>query len=182
MSARKDLTALAVAPTRRQLIAGVGMAFASLAVRTDGWEKTQQAATESQSTGADKLRTYLHQEIDLKASAERIYDALLDSTQFSAFTGLPAEIDPKEGGAFSMFGGLIVGRNIELIPSQRIVQAWRPTSWEPGVYSIVRFQFKEDAPETRVVLDHTGFPEGKFVGLDSGWHERYWGPLRKFFA
>jgi activator of HSP90 ATPase len=182
MSAKKDLAALIIAPTRRQLIVGVGIAFASLAASTAAWDKTQQVATESQSADADKLRTYLHQEIDLKASPERIYSALLDSKQFTAFTGLPAEIDPNAGGAFSMFGGLIVGRNVELISSLRIVQAWRPASWDPGVYSIVKFQFKKLGLETRVALDHTGFPEGKFVGLDSGWHERYWDPLKKFFA
>jgi len=69
-----------------------------------------------------------------------------------------------------------------LIPGQRIVQAWRPQSWDKGVYSIVKFELEERDSQTRVVLDHTGFPEGKFDGLDSGWHERYWEPLRKFLA
>lgn len=182
MNAKKDLAAPLVGPTRRQLIAGVGVASVSLAVSTGASDKTQQVATESQSVGADKLRTYLHQQIDLKASPGRIYLVLLDSKQFAAFTGLPAEIDPKEGGSFSLFGGLIAGRNVELISSQRIVQAWRPASWDPGVYSIVKFQFNEQGPETNVILDHTGFPVGKFVGLDSGWHERYWEPLKKYFG
>jgi len=81
-----------------------------------------------------------------------------------------------------MFGGLIMGRNVELIANQRIVQAWRPASWEAGVYSIVKFELKEQSAGARIVLDHTGFPEGKFGGLDSGWHERYWEPLKKFLA
>jgi len=33
-----------------------------------------------------------------------------------------------------------------------------------------------------VILDHTGFPEGKFAGLDSGWYEHYWNPLKKYFV
>jgi activator of HSP90 ATPase len=182
MSERKNPTARAVAPTRRQVIAGVAMAFGGLAAGADAWGKAPQAATEAPSTGADKLRTYLHQEVDFKASPQRIYEVLLDSKQFAAFTGMPAEIDPKAGGAFSMFGGMIVGRNVELIPNQRIVQAWRPTSWKPGVYSIVKFELKEQGSGTKVVLDHTGFPEGTFRGLDSGWPERYWEPLKKFLA
>ena len=184
MSERKNPNARAVAPTRRQVIAGAAMAFGGLAAGAgaDAWGKSQQAATESPSTRADKLRTFLHQEVDLKASPQRIYEVLLDSKQFAAFTGMPAEIDPKAGGAFSMFGGMIVGRNVELIPNQRIVQAWRPGSWEPGVYSIVKFELKEQGSGTEVVLDHTGFPEGKFGGLDSGWYERYWEPLKKFLA
>jgi len=62
------------------------------------------------------------------------------------------------------------------------VQAWRPAQWDPGVYSIVRFELKPKGSETLVVLDHTGFPEGKFEHLNSGWPMRYWEPLKKFLA
>ncbi len=81
-----------------------------------------------------------------------------------------------------MFGGQIVGRNIELVPNQRIVQAWRPTHWDPGIYSIVEFVLKPQAPGTIVALDHKGFPEGEFDHLESGWHAHYWEPLKKFLA
>ena len=107
---------------------------------------------------------------------------LLDSTQFGAFTGMPADIDPKVGGAFAAFGGQIVGRNVELVPNQRIVQAWRPASWDPGVYSIVRFELKAQHSGAKVVLDHTGFPEGGYDHLTEGWSQHYWAPLKKFLA
>lgn len=81
-----------------------------------------------------------------------------------------------------MFGGMIVGRNVELVPNQRIVQAWRPTHWDPGVYSIVRFELKAQGPGTLVVLDHTGFPEGEFDHLDLGWRSHYWEPLKKYLV
>lgn len=182
MSERKNSTALAVAPTRRQVIAGVAAAFGSLTAGAAAWGKTPQVTTEPPSAGADKLRTSLHQEIDLVASPHRIYDVLLDSKQFAAFSGGAAVINPKPGGAFSMFGGQITGRNVELVPDRRIVQAWRPSSWEPGVYSIVKFEFNALGSHTKVILDHTGFPEGKFAGLDSGWHQKYWEPLKKYLA
>jgi activator of HSP90 ATPase len=164
------------------MIAGVGVAFGSLAGGRI-WGKTQQQAMkETPSTAANAKRTSLHLEFDYKASPQRIYEALLDSKQFAAFSGMPAEIDPKEGGAFSMFGGMIVGRNVELIPNQRIVQAWRPTHWDPGVYSIVRFELKPRDPETMLVLDHTGFPEGEFDHLEWGWNNHYGEPLKKFLV
>ena len=81
-----------------------------------------------------------------------------------------------------MFGGLILGRNVELVPNQRVVQAWRPASWDPGVYSMVKFELRGQAASTRIVLDHTGFPEGSFRHLDAGWYTHYWEPLRKFLA
>jgi activator of HSP90 ATPase len=138
--------------------------------------------TEAPSTGADKTRTFLHQEVEFKATPQRIYEILLDSKQFAAFTGMPAQIDPAAGGAFSMFGGLIVGRNVELVSNQRIVQAWRPASWEPGVFSVVRFELKAQGTQTTIILDHTGFPQGHYASLNSGWPERYWDPLKKFLA
>lgn len=168
--------------TRRQVIAGAAVAVGSLAAGSGIWAQAQQAVKEAPSATANQTRTSLHQEVDFKASPQRIYEALLDSKQFAAVTGMPAEIDPKAGGAFSMFGGLIVGRNVELIPNQRIVQAWRPTHWDPGVYSLVKFELKSHAPNTTVVLDHTGFPEGDYDSLNSGWKPRYWDPLKKFLA
>jgi activator of HSP90 ATPase len=118
----------------------------------------------------------------VKTSPQRIYELLLDAKQFAALTGGPAEIDPKAGGAFSMFGGLIVGRNIELVPNQRIVQAWRPSSWDPGIYSLVRFELKPHSYETLIVLDHSSFPEGDFKHLEWGWNAHYWEPMKKRFS
>jgi activator of HSP90 ATPase len=169
-------------PSRRRVVAGIAMAFGSLAAGSELWAKTQQQMQEAPSTAANRTRTFLHQEVGFKSTPQRIYEILLDSKQFAAFTGMPAEIDPKEGGAFSTFGGLVVGRNIELLPNQRIVQAWRPTHWDPGVYSVVKFELKLQASETIIVLDHTGFPEGEFDHLDPGWKSRYWDPLKKYLS
>ena len=182
MSDIQNAIAAAKTSTRRQVISGAALALGVLAARSTLWGKPQQAAKEAPNAGADKTRTFLHQEIDFKVGPQRIYEALLDAKQFSAFSGAPAEIDRRAGGAFSMFGGIIVGRIIELVPNQRIVQAWRPKYWGAGVYSVVKYELKEHGSQTTVILDHTGFPEGLFTSLDSGWYERYWEPMKKFFA
>jgi activator of HSP90 ATPase len=170
--------------TRRQIIAGFAMAFGGLAVGPEVFGKTArpQKAKEAPGTGANRTRTFLHQEVDFSANAQRIYELLLDSKAFATCTGLSATIDPKPGGAFVTFGGLIVGRNVELVPNRRIVQAWRPTHWDPGVYSIVRFELKPRGSDTLVALDHTGFPEGEFDSLNAGWKPRYWDPMKKFLS
>jgi activator of HSP90 ATPase len=172
------------ASTRRQIIAGVAVAFSGLAAGRNAWAQAhqQQNTKEAPSAAAKAARTSLHQEIELKASPQRIYEILLDSKQFTAFTGMPANIDAAAGGAFSMFGGMIVGRNVELIPSQRIVQAWRPTHWDPGVYSIVKFDPKPQGSGTMMILDHWGFPEADYDSLFSGWNSHYWEPLKKYLA
>jgi activator of HSP90 ATPase len=119
--------------------------------------------------------------VEFKVAPHRVYEALLDSKQFTAFSGVPGEIHREAGGAFSLFDGQIVGRNVELVPDRRIVQAWRPASWPEGVYSIARFELEAHGSGTRLVFDHTGFPAGLREHLASGWQEHYFGPLKKYF-
>jgi activator of HSP90 ATPase len=129
---------------------------------------------------AEKHGTTIHQESDFKAPPVRIYEALLDPKRFAAFTHDTAQMDAREGGVFKLFGGRIEGRNIELVPSQRIVQAWRPSYWDAGVYSIVKFELVPRNSGTRVVLDHAGFTEAEWQGLNEGWTSHYWEPLHKY--
>jgi len=129
------------------------------------------------------VSTSVHQEITFAASPERIYHAYMDSSEHAAFTANgEASISPDEGGAFSCHGGAILGRQIELVPNKRIVQAWRVGDWEPGLYSLVCITLIPDSDGTKVVLDHTGLPEGHAEHIASGWHARYWDPLRKYLA
>ena len=131
----------------------------------------------------------IHQEMVFKASRKRVYEALTDAKQFAKVTAFspvmgasPATISPEAGGPFSCFGGHIVGRNVELVPNERVVQAWRVVDWEPGVYSIAKFELKEQGSGTKLVFDHTGFPNGKAEHLAPGWKANYWEPLEKYLA
>jgi activator of HSP90 ATPase len=94
----------------------------------------------------------------------------------------PTQIRPEAGAAFMLFGGFITGRQIELVPNVRIVQAWRVAGWGPGVFSIAKFELVKQGDATKLVFDHTGFPKGAGRGLAAGWHKNYWGPLTKFLA
>ena len=125
----------------------------------------------------------IHQEVVVSATATRVYEALTNSKQFSQFTGgAPADIVAQPGGSFSCFGGMIEGRNIELLPGKRIVQAWRARNWPEGVYSIARFELKDKGGETRLVFDHTGFPEDELSHLEAGWQKMYWEPLKQLLG
>jgi uncharacterized protein YndB with AHSA1/START domain len=137
------------------------------------------AAAAEQESGNPSIS--IHQEVDIAASPQRVYEALLDGKQFTAFSARPAEIERAVGGAFSLFGGHIVGRNLELVPNQRIVQAWRVVAWPEGDYSIARFELKAQGTGTHLVLDHVGFPAGLHDHLAEGWNENYWSLLKKYF-
>jgi len=184
---RTNLAALATRPTRRQAITGVAMALGGLAL---GSIKARAETLEEISHTAESI----HQETVFNASRQRVYEALTDAKQFDKVIELsgvlksmhlgdkPAQISREVGGAFALFGGYITGRHIELVPNERIVQAWRPGDWHPGIYSIARFELVEQGSGTKLVFDHTGFPKGLAKSLASGWKEHYWEPLQKLLA
>jgi activator of HSP90 ATPase len=187
MTDRNDLAALAAAPTRRQAIVGAAIAFGALALSS-----TAAGAVADQEIS--RTAESIHQEPVFKASRKRVYDALTDAKQFDKVIQLsgvmqsmhladkPAEISPEVGGAFTLFGGHITGRHVELLPNERIVQAWRAGNWSPGVYSIARFELVEQGSGTKIIFDHTGFPNGEAESLASGWKAHYWEPLEKLLA
>jgi activator of HSP90 ATPase len=124
----------------------------------------------------------IHQEVVIKANRKRVYEVLTDTEQFRKLSGgMDTKISREAGGAFSLFGGVITGRQIELVPDERIVQAWR-SEWAPGDYSIARFILQEQASDTKIVFDHTGFPQGHAEHLATGWKEHYWDGLARYFA
>ena len=137
----------------------------------------------------------IHQEVSLTAAPERVYSALTDAEQFQKVTLLSAavtsgmvkstktaQISREAGGKFVVFGGVISGRVIELVPNERIVQAWRAADWAPGVYSVARFELHADGKGTKLVFDHTGFPAGAAEHLAAGWKGNYWEPLKKLLG
>jgi activator of HSP90 ATPase len=187
MSDRNNLAALANGPTRRQWIAGVAVAFGGLSLGSaEAWAGAED--------GISRTAESIHQEAVFKASRKRVYEALLDTKQFDKVIqlsgvmksmppgGKPTEISREVGGAFTLFGGYITGRHVELVPNERIVQAWRTGGWAPGVYSIAKFELVEQGSGTKIVFDHTGFPKGEAEVLASGWKAHYWEPIEKLLA
>ncbi len=124
----------------------------------------------------------IRQSVTLPGSPESIYRAPLSSRQFGDITGAAAEIAEFMGGEFSRFDNQISGLNIELEPYRRIVQAWRVSSWEEGVFSTVTFELEESSGSTSVQLEQTGYPVDARDHLDSGWHKMYWEPLRTYLS
>jgi activator of HSP90 ATPase len=152
------------------------------------------AATSSPAAnGLSHSSEAIHQEITFNAARRLVYAALTDPKQFDAVTRLsdavtlvtaagakPTAINQEVGGAFVLFGGYITGRHLELVPDERLVQAWRAGSWAAGEYSIARFALHDAGAGCKLVFDHRGFPKGEGVHLAPGWHSHYWEPLAKF--
>lgn len=124
----------------------------------------------------------IHQEISFNAAPAKIYEALTQSSPFAALTGAPADIGAKVGDAFSLFGGMISGRHLEMTPGKCLVQAWRAGNWAEGVYSVVRFELAAQGTGTRLSFDHTGFPAEMKAELEGGWQKMYWEKMSAWLA
>ena len=128
------------------------------------------------------MKEKISRQVMINTSPDRIYEVLTTSEKFSALSqGASAEIDPNAGGAFSLFGGMIEGRNLQCDPGKLLVQAWRAKNWEDGFFSIVRFALEGSPGGTSVTLEHTNFPAGLSEHLNEGWGNNYLDPLAKMF-
>jgi activator of HSP90 ATPase len=188
MSDKMNQPVLNNPPTRRQAIVCAAIAFSALALTpTEAWAAAEEEISRTEES--------IHLEPFIKASRKRLYEALMDTSQFNKVTQLsaamqsgvslvatPTQISPEIGGTFSLFGGHIVGRHIELVPNERIVQAWRVVDWAPGTYSLAKFELVEQGSGTKILFDHIGFPKGQAAHLAAGWKGNYWEPLDKFLT
>jgi activator of HSP90 ATPase len=158
MNDSSDLPVPAQPPTRRQMLVGTTAVLTGL-----GFGPLRPLAHTEE--GVSRTAESIHQEPVFRANPRRVYEALTDEKQFEKVTLLsaaiqsgaalgnkPTQIAPEAGGPFAIFRGHIVGRHIELVPNQRIVQAWRVVDWDPGIYSIVKFGLAQQGSDTKLSL------------------------------
>ena len=172
------------------LPAGVG-----IAARAAGASGTMENPNPATGDGLTHTAAEIHQEVAFKAPRRKVYEALTQSKHFDAITRLSdalalvtapgakhTSISHEAGGPFTLFGGYITGRNVELVRDERLVQVWRAQSWGAGDYSIARFVLVDDGSGSKLVFDHRGFPDGEGAHLASGWRSHYWDPMAKYLS
>jgi activator of HSP90 ATPase len=148
-----------------------------------------------QPTGLTADAPAIHQETVISATCARVYGALTSAREFETITRLSdaadlltapnakvTAISDRVGGAFTLFGGYITGRNLELAPGKRLVQAWRAGGWDAGEYSVVRFELRSETGGCRIIFDQRGFPASQGKSLAYGWRVHYWEPLSKLLS
>lgn len=114
--------------TTRLIALPVGL---GIAARVSG-ELNDREASKPVGDGLTRTSEAIHQEVMFKGSPQRIFAALTTSKDFDAITRLsdavtlvtakgakPTSIHREVGGSFTLFGGYITGRNLEMLPDQR---------------------------------------------------------------
>ncbi len=133
----------------------------------------------------------IHQQAVIPASPAQVYAVLADAEALSGLSGMSGLTGRSEGEEFSAFDDHVTGRQIELVPGERVVQAWRFPVWDPGRYSIVQFTLAPEDGGTRLAIDQDGEPDGPDAlgchrtwhdHLDANWPTFYLTPLTKHFS
>lgn len=127
-----------------------------------------------------KLKTVtIKQGAMLPGAPHQVYELLMDSTKHAAFSGGETQISRKVGGSFHTFDGWASGKNIELVPDQKIVQTWRGDDWPAGHYSTVKFQLIKAPQGTKLLFTQTDVPASVAKDIAKGWREYYWEPMKQ---
>lgn len=118
----------------------------------------------------------------IAAEPAEVYAVLADADALSALSGMSGVPGRSAGEEFSAFDGNVTGRQIELVPGQRLVQAWRFPQFAPGTYSMVSFSLTAEAGGTRLVIEQHGEPDDWHDHIDANWPTFYLTPLENHFA
>lgn len=125
----------------------------------------------------------IKQRVKFNAPPSTVYDLLADSKKHSAVTGRMATISRKIGGTFSVRGNEVSGINVDLVPGQRIVQAWRHQRFPDGIFSMAAVTLTPTADGgTELVLTHRGVPKNLIPETELAWREQYWSRIKAYIA
>lgn len=118
----------------------------------------------------------------IPANQMDVFNAYVDSTLHSEFTGSEASIDPKVGGKFEAWDGYITGKFLELDPGKKIVQEWVSTDFpRDAAPSRLEISLRARKAGTELKMIHSGVPEEIADGIREGWQDYYWKPLVEYF-
>ena len=118
----------------------------------------------------------------IPATPQEVYRAWLNSEEHGKMTGgSSATVSDQVGSEFTAWDGYIHGKNLELVPNQRIVQSWRTSEFsqaEPD--SKIEITLEPAGKQTRLTLHHTNLPPhgGQY---EDGWVESYFEPMKEYF-
>ena len=119
----------------------------------------------------------------IPASAQDIYDAWLNSLAHSEMTGGQASMSDEIDAEVSAWDGYITGRNLELVPGERIVQSWRTTQFtDEHEDSIITMTLEGVEDGTVLTLVHSNVPDEQTSYEQGGWQEYYFEPMKEYFA
>lgn len=120
----------------------------------------------------------IKQKYIINAPIEKVWKALVDPRDIDSWGGGPSKMNDKEGFKFEFWGGDIFGKNIEVVPTKKLVQEWQYRGWKNP--SIVTFNLSSKGDKTEAELIHEDVPDSEASDINQGWKDYYLGPLKDY--
>lgn len=134
---------------------------------------------------ADLAEGTIHASIEIEATPEAVYDAMVEPEQLAAWWGSPDayrtsnwQVDLRPGGSWSAVAkdvrdgrsSVVRGRYLELDRPRLLVYTWQP-SWDDFAETTIRVELTPTRTGTRVRVTHTGFGDrlASATGHTEGW-------------
>ena len=119
----------------------------------------------------------IRQEYQISAPAEKVWEALVDPKMIEKWGGGPAKMRAEAGFEFSLWGGDIHGKNIEVVKSKKLVQEWYSGDWEKPSRAAFVLTAKDGG--TVVFLTHENVPDEEAKDIADGWNHYYLGKIKE---
>lgn len=120
----------------------------------------------------------IEQTYDIKAPITKTWQALTDPKLIEQWGGGPATMSDKAGTEFSLWGGDIFGKNVQVVPPTLLVQQWSDGKFAQP--SNVRFELADEGDHTLLQLVQDNLPDDREQDISEGWRDYYLGPLKAF--
>lgn len=111
----------------------------------------------------------------IEASPSDVYNAMVNPNLIELWTNDDVVMEEKPDTEFSLYGGYIVGKNLEFEKNKKIVQEWYFDDQENK--SIVTIKLHPDKKGTSVEIRQTNIPAEAYENITSGWADAYIGGI-----
>lgn len=119
----------------------------------------------------------IKQTYTINAPIEKVWEAIVSPKIIDKWGAGPAKMDDKPGSEFTLWGGDIWGKNLEVVKGEKLIQEWFGGDWDkPSKLTIV---LKGNSNSTQVDLVHEGVPKDEETDFADGWKTYYFGEIKK---
>lgn len=120
-------------------------------------------------------------EFYVNASPGKVMELLSDTETVTEWSGAETLIEKRPGGKFVMFDGWVEGKILKITDSE-LAYTWKPSSWPEEVSpSEVYYTLTAERKGTRVVLEHTRFPNSKEMEDHKiGWSDQFFDLIESY--
>lgn len=115
---------------------------------------------------------------DIKAEPQDVFTALTNPFSIELWSGGQAVMSAEVGFEFSLWDGDIIGKNLEVLSNEKLVQEWYFGEEVEELKSIVTIKLWEKRNNTSVELNHTNIPDEAYDNIVEGWNEAYFGAIK----